>query len=216
MASKETGLLKQWPSQGPPLEWKTNGAGQGYSSMAVSEGRLFTMGARGEREFIIAFDVKSGKPLWVTAHGGRFKNDRGDGPRGTPTIEGDRLYALGGNGDLSCLEARTGKSIWTVNVLEKFGGSNAHWGLSESPLIVGERILVNAGGPNASIVALNKKDGSVIWKSQSDKAGILRPCRSILAGYPRPFSLYGKPHFGRRRSRWALALGLFSGVQRHS
>ena len=169
--SKETGLLKQWPSQGPPLEWKTNGAGQGYSSMAVSDGRLFTMGARGEREFIIAFDVKSGKPLWETAHGGRFKNDRGDGPRGTPTIEGDRLYALGGNGDLSCLEARTGKSIWTVNVLEKFGGSNAHWGLSESPLIVGERILVNAGGPNASIVALNKKDGSVIWKSQSDKAG---------------------------------------------
>jgi outer membrane protein assembly factor BamB len=169
--SKETGLLKQWPSQGPPMEWKTSGAGQGYSSMSVSDGRLFTMGARGDREFIVAFDVKTGKSLWVTAHGSRFKNDRGDGPRGTPTVEGDRLYALGGNGDLSCLETRTGKSVWTVNLLEKFGGSNAHWGLSESPLIVGERILVNAGGPNASIVALNKKDGSVIWKSQSDRAG---------------------------------------------
>ena len=169
--SKETGLLKQWPSQGPPMEWKTSGADQGYSSMSVSDGRLFTMGAREDREFIITFDVKTGKSLWVTAHGSRFKNDRGDGPRGTPTVEGDRLYALGGNGDLSCLETRTGKSVWTVNLLEKFGGSNAHWGLSESPLIVGERILVNAGGPNASIVALNKKDGSVIWKSQSDRAG---------------------------------------------
>ncbi len=169
--SKETGLLKQWPSQGPPLEWKASGAGQGYSSMAISQGRLFTMGAEGEREFVVAFDVKSGKPLWVTAHGSRFKNDRGDGPRGTPTVEGDRLYALGGSGDLSCLETATGKTIWSINLLEKFNASNAHWGLSESPLIVGDRVLVNAGGPDASIVALNKEDGSVIWKSQSDRAG---------------------------------------------
>jgi outer membrane protein assembly factor BamB len=164
------------------MEWKASGAGQGYSSMSVSDGRLFTMGARGDREFIVAFDVKTGKSLWVTAHGSRFKNDRGDGPRGTPTVEGDRLYALGGNGDLSCLETRTGKSVWTVNLLEKFGGSNAHWGLSESPLIVGERILVNAGGPNASIVALNKKDGSVIWKSQSDGAGYSSAMRLDLGG----------------------------------
>jgi len=182
--SKETGLLKQWPSQGPPLEWKTNGAGQGYSCMAVSQGRLFTMGARGEREFVVAFDVKSGRPLWVTAHGGRFKNDRGDGPRGTPTVEGDRLYALGGNGDLSCLETGTGKTIWSVNLLEKFSASNAHWGLSESPLIVGDRVLVNAGGLNASIVAFNKKDGSVIWKSQSDKAGYSSAMLADVGGIP--------------------------------
>ena len=182
--SKESGLLKQWPSQGPPLHWKASGAGQGYSSMAVVDGRLFTMGAREDREFIIAFDVKSGAPLWVTAHGGRFKNDRGDGPRGTPTIEGDRVYALGGNGDLSCLEVRTGKSLWSINLLEKFNASNAHWGLSESPLIVGERILVNAGGPNASIVALNKKDGSVIWKSQSDRAGYSSAMLLELGGIP--------------------------------
>ena len=169
--SKETGLLKQWPAEGPPLVWKATGAGRGYSSFAVTNGRLYTMGLRNEREHIIAFDTTTGKEVWATAHGGAFRNDRGDGPRGTPTVEGDRLYALGGNGDLSCLEARTGRILWTLNVLKKFGASNITWGISESPLVIGDKVLVNAGGPNASIVALNKKDGSLIWKSQSDEAG---------------------------------------------
>ena len=169
--SKETGLLKQWPDKGPPLVWKTTGAGRGYSSFAVANGRLFTMGLRGEREFIIAFDVANGKEAWATPHGKAFHNDRGDGPRGTPTVDGERLYALGGSGDLSCLEAGRGRIVWTMNVLQKFGGSNTNWGISESPLVIDEKVLVNAGGPGASIVALNKKDGALIWKSQSDEPG---------------------------------------------
>ena len=169
--SKETGLLKQWPDGGPPLAWKATGAGRGYSSFAVSNNRLYTMGLRGDREYVIAFDVATGKEVWATANGKAFRNDRGDGPRGTPTVDGDKLYALGGNGDLSCLEARTGRTMWTMNVLEKFGGSNIVWGISESPLVVGDKLLVNAGGPNASIVALSKRDGSLLWKSQSDRAG---------------------------------------------
>jgi outer membrane protein assembly factor BamB len=169
--SKETGLLKQWPAGGPPLVWKASGAGRGYSSFSVVHGKLYTMGLRGNREFVIAFDVATGKEAWATAHGGAFHNDRGDGPRGTPTVDGDRIYALGGNGDLSCLEAATGKIIWTKNVLQAFGGSNIQWGISESPLVIGNKVLVNAGGPGASIVALNKADGSGIWKSQSDEAG---------------------------------------------
>ncbi len=169
--SKETGLLKQWPKEGPPLVWKTKGAGGGYSSFAIANGRLFTMGLRGEREFIIAFDVANGKEVWATPHGKAFHNDRGDGPRGTPTVDGERLYALGGSGDLSCLEASTGRIVWTMNVLQKFGGSNTNWGISESPLVIDEKVLVNAGGPGASIVALNKKDGALIWKSQSDEPG---------------------------------------------
>jgi outer membrane protein assembly factor BamB len=169
--SQETGLLKQWPEGGPPLAWKAQGAGRGYSSLAVAKGRLYTLGLRGDREFVVAFDAATGKELWATAHGGAFRNDRGDGPRGTPTIDGDKIYALGGNGDLSCLDAKTGKVVWTQNVLQKFGGSNPRWGLSESPLVMGEKLLVNAGGENASIVALNKNDGTVIWKSQSDRAG---------------------------------------------
>jgi outer membrane protein assembly factor BamB len=169
--SKETGLLKQWPEAGPPLVWKVTGAGRGYSSFSASKGRLYTMGLRGEREFVVALDFKTGKEVWATPHGSAFRNDRGDGPRGTPTVDGDRVYALGGSGDLSALDAATGKIVWTMNVFQKFGGSNITWGISESPLVIGEKLLVNAGGPGASIVALNKKDGSLIWKSQSDRAG---------------------------------------------
>ncbi|HEU4932738.1 MAG TPA: PQQ-binding-like beta-propeller repeat protein [Pyrinomonadaceae bacterium] len=169
--SKETGLLKQWPAEGPPLVWKASGAGGGYSSFSVANGKLYTMGLRGDREFVVAFDVATGKEAWSTAHGGAFRNDRGDGPRGTPTVDGDRVYALGGDGDLSALDARSGKIIWSKNVLKQFGGSNITWGISESPLVLGNKVLVNAGGPGASIVALNKSDGALIWKSQSDKAG---------------------------------------------
>lgn len=169
--SKETGLLKQWPAEGPPLVWKAAGAGRGFSSFSVANGRLITMGLRGDREFVVAFDVATGKEAWATPHGGAFQNDRGDGPRGTPTVDGDRIYALGGSGDLSALDAKSGRVVWTKNVLKEFGGRNITWGISESPLVVGNKLLVNAGGPGASIVALNKSDGSLIWKSQSDKAG---------------------------------------------
>jgi len=173
--SKETGLLKQWPADGPPLVWKAAGAGRGYSTMSIANGRIYTMGLRGElqsaREYVIAFDIATGKEVWATAHGDVFLNDRGDGPRGTPTVDGDRVYSLGGNGDLSSIDTRTGKIVWKMNVLTKFGGENPNWGISESPLVLGERLLVTAGGPGASVVALNKKDGALLWKSQSDRAG---------------------------------------------
>lgn len=169
--SKETGLLKSWPKDGPPLVWKVQGAGRGYSTLAISNGRIYTMGLRGNKEYVLAFDVATGKEVWATVHGTAFENDRGDGPRGTPTVDGNNVYSLGGNGDLSSIDAKTGRINWKLNIFQKFGGQNIYWGISESPLIIGEKLLVNAGGPGASIVALNKKDGSLIWKSQSDEAG---------------------------------------------
>ena len=169
--SAEKGLLKDWPSNGPPLAWKATGAGEGYSSFSTANGRLYTLGARGGTEYVIAYDAASGRRLWETAHGQRFSNDRGDGPRATPTVEGDKLYAFGASGDLSAMDAVTGKVIWKLNVLRQFGGHNITWGLSESPLVLNDRILVNAGAPGASIVAVKKTDGSVIWKSQGDEAG---------------------------------------------
>ncbi len=169
--SVERGLLKSWPAGGPPLAWKAAGAGTGYSSFSSAGGKLYTLGARGSTEYVMAFDEASGRKLWEVPHGARFGNDRGDGPRATPTVDGDRLYAFGASGDLAALDAGTGKVIWSVNVLNKFGGSNIQWGLSESPLVLADRVLVNAGGRGASIVALKKTDGSLIWKSQSDEPG---------------------------------------------
>lgn len=169
--SKEAGLLKEWPTAGPPLVWKATGAGTGFSSLAIAGGRIYTMGVRGDREYVLAFDANTGKEVWATANGDRYRDSRGDGPRGTPTVDGDRLFALGGNGDLSCLETKTGRVVWAMNVLQKFGGQNPNWGISESPLVIGDKLLVNAGGPDASVIALNKKNGSLVWKSQSDAAG---------------------------------------------
>ncbi len=127
-----------------------------------------TLGARGGTEYVVAFDAATGKRLWETAHGTRFSNDRGDGPRATPTIQGDRVYAFGASGDLSVLDAASGKIHWTVNVLKQYRGSNIQWGLSESPLVLEDRILVNAGG---TIVALKKTDGTPIWTVVGDEAG---------------------------------------------
>jgi outer membrane protein assembly factor BamB len=169
--SKESGLLKSWPAGGPPLVWKANGLGEGYASFSVTGERLYTMGQRGDQSFVLALDTNSGKKLWEAQVGGAFRERRGHGPRATPTIDGDRLYAQSADGGLACLDAATGKRIWGFNVVKKFGGQVINWGISESPLIDGDRLIVNPGGNGASIVALNKKDGSLIWKSQSDEAG---------------------------------------------
>jgi outer membrane protein assembly factor BamB len=173
--SPETGLLQEWPKFGPPLAWRANGLGNGYSSFSTSGGRLYTLGARGGIEYVIALDRASGKKVWEVQNGQRFQNDRGDGPRSTPTVDGDRLYVLGGSGDLTCLENATGKKVWSINIVRKFGGVNPYWGYSESPLVVGDRILVNTGGPRAGIVAVAKADGATLWQQHNDGAGYSSP-----------------------------------------
>lgn len=173
--SAETGLLEEWPPNGPRQLWRTTGAGTGYSSFAASNGRLFTLGARGNVESVLAFDARSGKRLWEVPNGQRFRNEMGDGPRSTPTIEGDRVYAFGGTGELVCLDAASGKKHWSVNVVQQFGGNTPYWGYSESPLIVGDRIILNAGGRRASIVAVNKLDGKTLWQDHNDDAGYSSP-----------------------------------------
>ncbi len=163
--SAETGLLKDWPEGGPPLLWHARGNGAGYSSFAASDGRLFTLGSRGTTEYVIALDAETGKKLWETVSGSLFTNDRGDGPRGTPVVDGNRLFALGGNGDLSCLDLATGAVVWKKNVVEEFKGTVPYWGISESPLVLEDGVLVQPGGPGATVVALNKQTGALIWKA---------------------------------------------------
>jgi outer membrane protein assembly factor BamB len=182
--SAEKGLLKSWPAAGPPRVWQAAGAGEGYSSFSAAHGRLYTMGAREGTEYVMAFDAATGKKIWERASGRRFSNDQGDGPRGTPVVDGTQLYALGASGDLVSLDAAPGKVAWSVNVLQKFGGRNIRWGLSESPLVLSDRILVNAGARGASIVALKKADGSEIWRSGNDESGYSSAVLQTVGGIP--------------------------------
>jgi outer membrane protein assembly factor BamB len=169
--SEETGLLAQWPAGGPRLVWKAQGLGEGYSSIAVVGNRLYTQGQKGDGEFVLALDAATGKEIWKTPTGHAWGNDKGNGPRGMPTVDGSRLYAESGDGVVVCLETATGKKVWGTNLLTDFKGKTPHWGYSESPLVDGEKVIVAPGGAGASVVALNKATGAVIWKSQSDGAG---------------------------------------------
>ena len=182
--SAEKGLLKTWPQGGPPRAWQVQGAGEGYSSFAVAQGKLYTLGARSGVEYVMAFDANSGKKLWETPHGSRFSNDQGDGSRSTPVVDGSQVYSLGASGDLSSVDAATGKLIWKKNVLQQFGGGNIQWGLSESPLVLSDRILVNAGARGASIVALKKTDGATLWQSGNEEAGYSSAVLHTVGGVP--------------------------------
>jgi outer membrane protein assembly factor BamB len=168
--SAEKGLLKSWPESGPRLVWKAQGLGEGYSSFAVANGRLYTQGQRGGSEYLMAFDIATGNKVWETPNGPNYQDRRGNGPRGAPTVEGTRVYAVSANGSLLVAEAATGRRVWSVSFLSEYGGSVPRWGYSESPLIDGDRLIVQPGGKGSSVVALNKNDGRLIWKSQSDGA----------------------------------------------
>jgi outer membrane protein assembly factor BamB len=169
--SSETGLLKAWPEGGPPLVWKTTDVGEGFASLAVAGGRVFTQGQKAGYQILMALDEKTGELLWQQFNGKTYRNRRGNGPRGTPTVDGDTVYALSSEGNLVAVEAATGKKLWETNLLKRFNTRNIGWGISESPLVDGQRLIVNAGGDGASVVALDKKNGNVLWKSQSDEAG---------------------------------------------
>jgi len=194
--SLETGLLERWPAGGPPLAWKATGIGDGFASFSIAEGRVFTQGQRDGKQYLIALDEQTGKKLWEIAHGAAYRNNRGDGPRGTPTIDGDRVYALAADGSLVCAKAATGEQVWTTNLLRRFGGRNISWGLSESPLIDGQRLIVNAGGRGASIVALDKNNGNVLWQSQSDEAGYSSAVASEVGGLRQYILLTGEGAVG--------------------
>lgn len=167
--SLETGLLKTWPKDGPKLLWTFEECGAGYSSYSVVGDTLYTLGGvdegNGNRELVLAIDTSTGKERWRQQIGTYFKSGWGGGPRSTPTVDGDQLYALGGNGDLACLSCADGKKIWSKNLVKDFDGGIPYWGYSESPLIDGDKLVVTPGGSKGAMVALNKKTGDVIWRS---------------------------------------------------
>ncbi len=199
--STETGLLKKWSPEGPALLWTYSDAGVGYSGPAVVGDRLYTIGGRGETEHLLALDLGSArdgtvKEAWTAPVGPLFEfkgNTWSAGPSATPTVAGGRIYALGGNGDLVCVEAASGKEVWRKNLpkdleaqVNPIGGGprNLGWGFTGSPLIDGEKLVCLPGGPRGTVAALDAKTGSVLWRSAEvkDQAAYTSPMAVEIEG----------------------------------
>ncbi len=163
--SKETGLLKQWPEGGPKQLWLFRDAGVGYSGPAVVGDKLFIMGARDETELLLCIDTEKGAESWSAEIGPIYRNGWGDGPRGTPTVDGDVVYAMGAQGNLICARVSDGSIVWKTSMRD-FGGRTPNWGYCESVLVDGEKLICTPGGAKGAILALNKKNGEQIWQSE--------------------------------------------------
>ena len=186
-SSQETGLLKEWPKGGPKLLWQRKDIGAGYSTPAVVGDRLYLMANREGKEYVVALAVKDGSRIWATAVGkvGRNQGPQYPGTRSTPTLEGDRIYALGSDGDLACLEKSNGKVVWSKNLKKTFDGTPGAWAYSESVLIDGDNLVCTPGGKKATMAALKKKDGETVWECalpKGDAAGYASPIAVEVGG----------------------------------
>lgn len=180
--SRETGLLASWPEAGPQVLWRTE-LGEGYSGIAASGGRLFTMFGHGKDEFVVCLDAAEGKELWRHRTGSKWEDRFGNGPRSTPTLDGTTVYALGARGRLVALSVDDGKQIWARDLQKDFGAKPPRWGVATSPLVDGGRLLVDVGGrEGAAIVAFDKADGSELWRSQDGSAGYSAPIAVTVGG----------------------------------
>lgn len=162
--SKETGLLKQWPEGGPKLAWMNKDVGLGYSGYAIAGGKLFTVGLRGDTELLIALDTKTGKELWATPVGPMLKNGWGDGPRATPTVDGDLVFAMSGTGTLLAAKTADGKEAWKA-AMRDFGGKTPGWGYCESVLVDDGKVICTPGGGQGTLLALDKVTGKKVWQA---------------------------------------------------
>lgn len=171
--SKETGLLQSWPANGPPLVWETPGLGRGYSSLAVAAGRIYTMGdgiagVGNKDEYLMCFEQAGGKLVWKSKTGPAWNAGRADwqGPRSTPTVDGELVFVLTAHGDLICCDATNGSERWRKNLQAAFDGKKAeNWGYSESVLVDGDHVICTPGGERATMVALRKQTGEAVWKA---------------------------------------------------
>jgi outer membrane protein assembly factor BamB len=199
--SKETGLLSAWPATGPAVVWSATGLGSGYGSMAVAGERVFVQGTRGGRSVVLAYNRADGKEVWSKALGQAGNDDRGPGPRGTPTVDGDRLYVLTELGDLACLKT-DGAEVWQRNILRDFNGPQIRWQISESPLVDGAHLIVSPGGPGAGMVKLDKMTGKTVWtaKDLSDAAGYSSPIVADVQGVRTYFTFTSSAGVGVRAS----------------
>jgi len=169
--SKETGWLSTWPAAGPKQLW-TASVGIGYSSFSISKGRLYTMGNVAEKDYVYCLDAETGQQKWAFEYACPSRDPNGyHGTRCTPTVDGNYVYTLSREGHFFCLDTATGQKVWAREFKKDFGGKVPRWGFAGSPLIEKDWVLTEAGGPGASVVAMNKLTGEVIWKAGSEGAG---------------------------------------------
>ena len=187
--SNETGLLQEWPKEGPKMLWSVSNIGMGYSTPAIVGDKFYLLANEGlENESVKALHVKDGTPAWSTRIGnvGNPKQQPSfPAARSTPTVDGSFLYALGSDGDLACIEIATGKIQWQKSLRKDFGGKPGTWAYSESPLVDGDTVVCTPGGSEATLVALNKKTGMCSGKPfclKRTKLPIPRPLSSISPG----------------------------------
>ena len=175
--SQETGLLQHWPQGGPKQLWVNQESGLGYSGFSIVDGKLFTMGLEDDESFALCLDANTGKELWRKQIGTKYENSWGDGPRGTPTVDGERVYFMTAQGHLACLQAEDGGEVWAVKMSD-FDGEVPKWGYAESPLVDGDRIVCTPGGNTGTMLALDKKTGKKIWQSDPVNGDNRRPIQA--------------------------------------
>jgi len=179
--SPDSGLLKQWPEDGPKLLWKNESLGPGWSSVAVVGGRVYTTGNGNENQMLICIDGTTGKTLWSAPQGPKSSHRQYDGARATPTVDGDRIYLTGGDGRLTCQSAQEGRVLWAKEMRRDFGGKVGGWQYAESPLILGNLVVVTPGGDHP-VVALDKATGATVWKSDKPATAGYSSCLPITLG----------------------------------
>jgi outer membrane protein assembly factor BamB len=182
--SPEAGLLTTWPAGGPRVVWKRP-IGRGFSSVAVAGGRLYTMDeeAAPRREAVVCLDAATGKEIWRFRYPNHYDERFGPGPRSTPAVDGNRVYAVGPTGIFHCLRADTGEKLWRHDLLQEFHGRPSQYGVSFSPLVEGDLVYTTPGGPDGnSVAAFNKYTGALAWKALDDPIGYSSPVAVSAAG----------------------------------
>jgi outer membrane protein assembly factor BamB len=180
--SLETGLLTDWPKDGPQQLWKQK-VGLGYSSLAVAEGRIYTLLQDEDHEAVVCWNADTGEELWRFRYPSKYQESHGSGPRSTPTVDGDRVYTVGATGIFHCLNAVKGEQIWRHDLLEEFSAPVPQYGVSFSPLVEGDLVFTTPGGPNGnSLAAFDKVSGQLVWKKLDDAAAYSSPIAATIVG----------------------------------
>ncbi len=180
---REMPILTDWPAGGLEEIWRQP-VGEGYASFVVAGGKAFTIEQRRDHEVVAAYDMETGREVWTNSWRAHFQESMGGpGPRATPTWRDGKLYALGAEGELRCLDAETGKVIWAKNILRDNGAQNLSWAMAASPLVVDDKVIVLPGGRNGkSVVAYHKDTGEAVWRVLDDPQAYTSPMVVTLAG----------------------------------